>query len=160
MSDSRFRMYLLVPFILVLVLGSAWASNGDVPPEFFLGGIKSGLERSPDQYVAALIEVVTPPDCDDPSLERTWKLLITIIKLFAVKGSEVREGDSIQSFGNGAVGSRYLAFVVPIDVGTVVYSGTLMSGRTDESTQRKFADAIRKSGLEASSNNRSQQPTR
>ena len=116
-------------------------------PEFVLGGIESGVERSPYDYIAALVEVTGPPQCEEIRGEEVCHQENVIIKLFAANGNRLSLGDSFRVLGEGRVGSRYILFAVPSDPGLGIYGATFSSRLAGEAEQRNFADAIRRAGI-------------
>ena len=146
MRDSRYAIVLMLFLLAVVCVFAGASDDDDVPPEFVLNGIKGGIERSPDHYVAALVRVDGPATCDNMALEGACEQPNKILTLFAAKGADVLEGDIIRMLGQTSIGSRYLVFAVPVKGAVGVYGGAFMSGRTDEATQRIFVEALAKAG--------------
>ena len=110
---------------------------------YAVGGIESGLERSPDDYVAALLETVGPKQCTSHNDEEICFHEVKVVELYAARGNGVRQGDVIQLLGEGRKGSRSLFFLVPTVSELNLYGGTYGSARTDPEDITRFLEALR-----------------
>ncbi len=128
-------------------------SAGDVASEverrfqLTIGGIKAGLDRSPNDYIAALVETAGPTQCIDRGAEEICFHEARIIELFANHGNEVREGSLIQLLGEGILGARSLFFVVPVDTDVNIYGGTYGQAKPKKRDEAQFRDALSELGL-------------
>jgi len=110
-------------------------------------GVNSGLRRSPDLYLAAVLEVVGEPECSGPESSATCDQKVKLLEVLVRHGTEAKAGDVIVFSNAGTVGSKYLAFLVPIQGRPNAYGATSLSiGATDEARTR-FMNELEAAGL-------------
>ena len=114
---------------------------------FAVGGIESGLERSPDDYVAALLETVGPKQCTSHNDEEICFHEAKVVELYATKGNDIRKGITVRMLGSGSIGSRTLFFAVPAEPQLTIYGGTYGSAKAGEEEKVLFLKALRTAGL-------------
>ena len=146
-THHLYRALVLGGCLTLFFAASPRASDEPLKPGFALGGIQSGLNRSPDVYVAALLEVVGAPQCSDPTISSTCVADTRLVDVFASRGGEFKSGGLVAFSGAGPVGSRYLAFLVPIDGRAAVYGATFLSVQTSDDERKTFVADLRKAGL-------------
>jgi hypothetical protein len=126
-----------------------WLIAGGVStrPEFATAGISEGLRRSPNVYIAAVLEVVAERECSDPKSTATCVEKVKLLEVLARHGTDVKAGDIIV-FGNaGDVGSRYVAFLVPIKGHPNVYGATSLSIGASDDDRKRFVAELEAAGL-------------
>jgi len=133
----------------VLCLGCfTWstAGHGELTPEFALAGVQEGLVRSPDHFVAALVQVTSPPKCEEEAGAAACFQEGRLVRVFAARGGVV-QGTTIVLVGEGRIGTRTLGFFVPIPDSPGVFAATLLSTRTGKKEVKVLVDALRTAGL-------------
>ena len=129
----RNRSIILV-FALVFSMTAPSAQS-----HFESGGIRSGLERSPGDYVAAVIELRGTITCDEAKTGRLcWSYAFVIDEIASRPASKspriVIKIAAGRKTGEQVAG-RAIAFLVP-RAGTDVYSGTFMTVYTRAGHER------------------------
>jgi len=126
---------------LVLVL-SMTVPSAQSPFDF--GGIRSGLKRSPGDYVAAVIELRGKITCDEAKTGRQcWAYAFVVDEIAsrpASKSPRVVMKVAAGRESGEEVHHRAIAFLVPRE-GTDVYSGTFLSVYTRAGHER-FRQAV------------------
>jgi hypothetical protein len=137
--------------ILVLGLSRLAADAPDADDgrllQFIVGGIRSGLDRSPDNYFAALVEVSGETTCLDRESRPVCFHEATVIELYARRGNAVAKGRRVRLLGDGSVGSRALFFAVPAVPDLDVFGGTFTGAKADDAEKDRFVEALRAVGL-------------
>jgi len=133
--------------LAAMAVSSFALASGAPEGGFALGGIQEGLRRSPDQYLAAKLEVVGAPNCSDPKNEASCVSDARIVENFASRGGRFRPGDIVSLHGGGSIGSVYLAFTVPAPDQPNVYGATFMSLDVGSRNQELFRADLKRAGL-------------
>lgn len=136
--------------LMVCLTLCALASTGlasDRTRELDLRGVQVGLDRSPARFVAAVIHAVGVPKCTDPEVEATCIVDVKLVEIFASRGGEFGAGTIVSLRGGGATGSRYLAFLAPVESRPGVYGATFLSIDPSADDRAAFVAALKKAGL-------------
>jgi hypothetical protein len=121
-----------------------------VGPTPAVQGIQHGLERSPDHYLAGVLEVVGTPKCDDAKDHSSCVNGAKVVEVLAIRGAAFKPGDAVTFLGEARPGSRYLAFLVPVDGRSGVYGATWLASGATEDQRRLFLDELGRAGLKPS----------
>ena len=138
---------------VILILGIVSIGAGDsagqdeTPFRQMIGGIKTGLDRSSNDYIAALFETAGATQCIQRGAEELCFHDARVIELYASSGNKVRKGSLIRLLGAGIEGGHSLFFVVPVDTELKVYGGTYGKAKPGEQEKVQFRDALRELGL-------------
>ena len=140
-----------VAVVMILSILSIGAGNSASEDESrfwqMTGGIKAGLDRSPDDYIAALVETAGPTQCIQRGAEELCFHDARVIELYANNGNEVCKGSLIHLLGEGISGGRSLFVVVPVDPELKIYGGTYGNAKPGKQDEAQFRDALRELGL-------------
>jgi hypothetical protein len=134
-------------WLTLLALASLSAAGERLDPGFALRGIRDGLKRSPEHYVAAIVEVVDVPQSQDPGVASSTVNNIRLVEVLSSRGGTFKNGAALAWFGGGSVGARYLAFLVPAKSWPGVYGATFMSIGASDADRTVFVDALKTAGL-------------
>lgn len=125
----------------IFVSGLAHAEDDPV-----LLGIREGLSRSPDHFVAGILEVVSDPRCEGEPPRRSCVQKVEIVESLASR--IVGEGETVEIVGERATGSRLLAFLIPVGPSRPgVYAATHLSFDTGGTARGDLERALRREGL-------------
>lgn len=134
-------------FALTLCALVSLGLASDQMREFDLRGVQVGLDRSPERFVAAVVRGVGVPKCTDPEDESTCVVDVKLVEVFASRGGEFGVGTIVSFRGVGATGSRYLAFLVPVESRPGVYGATFLSIDPSDDDRAAFVAALKNAGL-------------
>ena len=130
--------------ILVAVLLLASTAVSSAPTPFEITGIRSGLARSPGDYVAAVVEFRGAVDCTEFDWgRRCWSYVAVLDEMASRPGSKSpRAVLRMSSAGEGGerLNGRAIAFLVPME-GTDIYTPTFISVYSRSGHQR-FQQAV------------------
>ena len=129
--------------LLVLLISPLTLSHAQ-PIDFFVAGIKEGLRRSPNNYVAAVVQIRGRVQCG----ERDNKNLCWVPAIVVEEIASRHPGDFPKTFllhassstSGSLVSSKSIVFAVPIGE-TGVYGSTAASGY-GEGRLRSFREAL------------------
>jgi hypothetical protein len=137
---SRARKSVIIG-ILLLVSSTMSLS---APSPFESGGIRSGLKRSPGDYVAAVIEYRGTVTCGDAGGERRCWSYAAVIDEMAARPASKSPRTTLKVLAGRETGERAegrsIAFLVPIE-GTDLYGATYLSVYT-RSGHERFREAV------------------
>jgi len=110
-----------------------------------IGALRSGLERSPDDYVAGVFKHVGAIRCDTPSAgtRRCWSKVVVVDEIAsrpASKAPRVELKVAVQGEPGRQFHGSFIAFLIPFD-GTEVYAGTYRDAY-GEKAYRRFRDLV------------------
>ena len=129
-----------------ILAAPAWEDEFDFSAEMIKRSIADAVERSPDDYVAALIEVVGFPQCAEHGEGDCWQR-VRIVRLFASKKDGRRWNHDFDRYGQGSIGTRSIIFAIPMEPDPTVYGCTLGIAVTTQKVQNKFAQVVHSLGL-------------
>ena len=142
----RFDTFVLA--LAVLIVSASLALSGEpMPPGFAAGGIKSGLSRSPDLYVAGVVEVTGPQQCKDSKDVSTCTADVKLVEVLASRGRKFKRGSVLSMFGAGGGGERYRAFLVPMPDRSDVFGSTFLAVDASAEDRNLFAEELADAGL-------------
>jgi hypothetical protein len=144
------RLALLSPLLVlgVVVAVSGPGSDDGKLLQFTVDGIRSGLEQSPDNYFAAMVEVAGDKQCVDLETQEVCFHDVTVIKVYAQRGNALAKGQRVKMLGEGSAGSRALFFAIPAVPDLAVYGGTFATAKVDATEEGRFLEALRAVGLQ------------
>ncbi len=147
MRRTRRTALIFFGSLILMVTGLLMAAEGPGQPRLVGSGVVEGLRRSPDLYVAAVLEAITEARCTDPKAAATCTQEAKIVEVLASHGRAFKPGDVIVFGNRGVVGSQYVAFLVPTKGDANVYGATSLAiGASDEARNQLVAD-LRAAGL-------------
>jgi hypothetical protein len=135
--------------VLLAVAGASALSGEEAPPDprSIAAGIEESLELSPGHYVAAIVEVASPPRCIDPDDDMSCVSDVRLVRVFASKGVPARAA-TVTIVGMGPPRSRALGFFIPLPDTPEVYGATFLTDEIDR-TVDAFVQALEITGLVA-----------
>ena len=145
MTSTRVRLRVVTTSLFALASLSLASERLD--PDIALSGIHEGLGRSPDGYVAAVVEVMDTPKSEDPGIAASTMNGIKLVEVLSSRGGPYERGAVLTWFGGGVVGQRYLVFLVPAKSWHGVYGASFMSKSTSHADRRAFVHALKNAGL-------------
>ena len=126
-----------------LILGATVVSDAQTP--FEMKGVRFGLDRSPDDFVAGVFRNIGSVECDESQQERKhcWSRVMVVDEIASQPASKAPRLE-LKVFTGAEPGrqltSRFIAFLIPLE-GTDLYTGTFMS-TYGETKHRRFRQLI------------------
>lgn len=135
---------------IVVALSGPGADDGKLL-QFTVDGIRSGLEQSPNNYFAAMVEVAGGKQCVDLESQEVCFHEVTVIKVYAQRGNALAKGQRVKMLSEGSAegsaGGRALFFAIPAVPDLAVYGGTFATAKVDATEEGQFLEALRAMGL-------------
>lgn len=154
----------LLVTVLLFVAAGALLTYGQVDPQdtqgFSVAGIvrsiESALTRSPDDYVAALVETMGQPVCSVEDGESLCWVRVQVLELMAGKTpTEAAWPDEFKLLSGDPAelnapfqSQHYLLFAMPLSKETDVYGAAYMTVDTSRQELEKFREALEQAHTE------------
>ncbi len=147
MSRQNIFRFMVVPCIVIVAASSITIAE-DRMLTLTTKGIKAGLERSANDYIAVLIESTGDNQCIEISSEEVCFYVATIMELYAGKGNHLRVGDTVRFLGSAQKTNRglYFAQYRPLPE-PIIYGGSYASAKVGAEDKAMFLEALHKLGL-------------
>lgn len=146
MSRQNIFRFMVVPCIVIVAASSITIAE-DRMLTLTTKGIKAGLERSANDYIAVLIESTGDNQCIEIGSEEVCFYVATIMELYAGKGNHLRVGDTVRFLGSAQKTNRGLYFAIPAVPEPIIYGGSYASAKVGAEDKAMFLEALHKLGL-------------
>lgn len=125
--------------------GIVATSEGPDETDVAFRAIQDGVSRSPEMYLAGVIESIATPRCEGEGNRRRCTYEAKVVQSLASK--IVGEGETIRVVGEVGPGKGVLGFFIPPSGPGDAWSATFLSFDTGASKQAQFEKALKMAGL-------------
>ena len=124
--------------------GIVATSDGPDETDLAFEAVREGLSRSPEIYLAGIVESVGVPRCEGEGNRRRCAYEARVVRALASK--IVGEGETLRVVGEIESGKEVLGFFIPSGSGDT-WNATFLSFETGAAKQEQFERALKMAGL-------------